>query len=118
MTNKSVNEIIEKQQLFFNSYATLNIDFRIKQLKKLKQSIKSNEQELIDALFTDLGKCEFEAFSTEIGMVQAELTHHIKKLKKWASPHRVSTPIFAFPSSSYIHKQPYGRVLLDRSPKE
>lgn len=37
---------------------------------------------------------------------------HIKNLKKWAKPKKVSTPLFLFPSSSYITKQPYGKVLI------
>ncbi len=112
MNVKSVNAIVNIQQNYFGSYKTLDILFRKKQLKQLKQSIKNHESELIVALNADLGKSEFEAFSTEIGLVQAELTKHIKKLKKWARLRRVSTPIFAFPSSSYIHKQPFGRVLV------
>lgn len=112
MNVKSVKEIINIQQNYFVSRKTLDIGFRKGYLKKLKQSIKSHEGELIDALNADLGKSEFEAFSTEIGMVQAELTKHIKKLKKWARLRRVPTPIFAFPSSSYIHQQPFGRVLV------
>jgi aldehyde dehydrogenase (NAD+) len=45
-------------------------------------------------------------------MVYHELSLHIKKLKSWARPTKVATPIIAFPSKSYIHKQPYGRILV------
>ena len=100
----SIDEIIKKQEFFFNSNATINLDFRIDQLKRLKQAIKNYEKELIYALNTDLGKSEFEAFTNEVGLAQKEITFHIRKLKKWAKPQKVNTPIFAFPSSSYIHK--------------
>ena len=109
---KRIDEIINGQNKFFNSHATLDIDFRLNHLKSLKQSIKNHEKELLEALHVDLGKSEFEAFSTEIGMVQLELTKHIRNLKKWARSLKVSTPIFAFPSTSYICRQPYGKVLI------
>lgn len=112
MINRDVNGIIVQQKTFFDSHKTLDPKFRIIHLKKLKQSISKYEKDIIEALKADLGKGEFEAFSTEVGMVQTELTQHIKKLKYWSRPERVSTPLFAFPSSSYIHKQPYGNVLI------
>jgi aldehyde dehydrogenase (NAD+) len=112
MAIKNINEVVDIQQKYFDSHKTLDSGFRIKLLKKLKQNIKKHEQEIIDALNADLGKSEFEAFSTEIGMIQNELTKLIKGVKKWARPHRVSTPIFAFPSLSYIYQQPFGRVLV------
>lgn len=112
MTNTLITNIVNRQELFFNSHVTLDIDFRKEHLKMLKQSIGIHEGEIIEALNKDLGKGEFEAFSTEIGMVQTELTKHIKKLIKWAKQRKVNTPLFAFPSVSYIHKQPYGNVLI------
>ena len=100
------------QDRFFKSNKTQDIKFRIEQLKALKLSIKKYETELFNALNIDLGKNEFEAFTNEIGLAQKEITYHIKNLKKWAKPIRVKTPVYAFPSSSYIYQQPYGRVLI------
>lgn len=112
MTASYIDNIIEQQENFFSSCATINVDFRIAQLKKLKQAIKNHEKELIKALNSDLGKSEFEAFTNEVGLAQKEISFHIKKLKHWAKPKKVSTPFFLFPSSSYVHKQPYGKILI------
>jgi len=112
MTTKNATEIASVQQKYFNSNKTLDPNFRKELLIKLKQNIKKHEVEIIAALNADLGKSEFEAFSTEIGMVQNELSKLIKGVKRWARPRKVSTPIFAFPSRSYIHKQPFGKVLV------
>lgn len=109
---KTITEILEAQQLFFESHATLNIDFRIRQLKKLKLSFAKYERELINALKADLGKSEFDAFTSELGLAQKEISYHIRNLKNWAKPKKVSTPIFAFPSSSYIYKKPFGKILI------
>lgn len=109
---KTISEIVEAQQQFFNTNTTINVDFRIGQLKSLKKSIAKYEQELLAALKFDLGKSEFEAFTNELGLAQKEISYHIRNLKYWAKPKKVSTPIFAFPSSSYIYKQPYGKILI------
>ncbi|HSH19936.1 MAG TPA: aldehyde dehydrogenase [Draconibacterium sp.] len=112
MEQYNITEIIEKQTAFFNSSATIPVDFRIQQLKRLKQTIKKYENETIKALNKDLGKSEFEAFTGEVGLAVHEISFHIKHLKSWAKPKKVSTPIFSFPSKSYIHKQPYGNILI------
>lgn len=109
---KHLNQIIQKQDLFFRSHATLEVEFRIKKLKELKTAIKRNEAELIAAFKKDLGKGGFEALSSEVGLVQYELSQHIKNLRKWVKPQRARTPLHAFPSKSYIHKQPHGKVLI------
>ena len=105
---ETVDELIQKQDDFFNSHTTLRIDFRLKHLNQLKQAIKNHEPELIAAFRNDLGKGEFESLASEIGLIQFELTQHIKHMKKWARPEVVKTPLHAFPSKSYIYKQSYG----------
>ncbi len=109
---KNIQELLNQQDAYFRSHETLDLSFRIKQLKKLRGAISHFGPEIVKALHADLGKSEFEAFSSEIGMVQKELGTHLKKLKTWAKPKRVKTPIIAFPSSSYIQNQPYGKVLV------
>jgi len=112
MDSNQINKIIENQHDFFSSYQTLDPEFRKSQLIKLKQVIKTSEKEIEKALMDDLGKCEFEAFSSEIGWVIHELTRHIKKLKKWSKPKRANSSILVFPSSGYIYNQPLGKVLI------
>ncbi|HKI89422.1 MAG TPA: aldehyde dehydrogenase [Draconibacterium sp.] len=104
--------ILKAQTEFFNSHITLETDIRLKHLKNLKQIIKKSEKQIVDALLSDLGKGSFEAYSSEIGLVQHELTTHIRNLKRWARPKRVRTPLHAFPSLSFVTRQPYGRVLI------
>lgn len=104
--------ILIKQTEFFNTHSTLDIDFRIEHLKKLKKTIQSLESQITEALLADLGKGSFEAYSSEIGLVQHELTNHIRNLKRWARPKRAKTPLHAFPSSSSVYKQSYGRILI------
>ena len=49
---------------------------------------------------------------TETSIVLGEIDYHIKHLKKWARPERVSTPLQLLPSRSRIISEPLGVVLI------
>ena len=68
-----IPSIIEKQRLFFNSGKTFDIDYRKRQLIKLKKEIQVKENEIESALFSDLGKSRGETFLTEIHFIYSEL---------------------------------------------
>ncbi|WP_291650542.1 aldehyde dehydrogenase [Clostridium sp.] len=100
------------QKEFFYSNKTKDINFRINNLKKLKNIIKENEQDIMDALYKDLRKSNFESYATEIGIVYDELNLHIKNLRKWSKREKKQSPIVHFPAKSYIYKDPYGIALI------
>jgi aldehyde dehydrogenase (NAD+) len=107
-----VLDMLKEHKVYFHTGATRAIDFRIAALKKLKNSIKKYEKEILNALYRDLGKGEFEAYSTEIGFVLDSIGSFTKNLKKWTKTKSVSTPIHQFRSKSYIMYEPYGTVLI------
>jgi aldehyde dehydrogenase (NAD+) len=103
---------LEKMRLYFNSGASRSYSFRKEQLKKLKASILSHEQDLYDALYADLKKSPEETWVTETGMVIAELNAALKDLRSWMEPESVSTNLLNMPSGSRIMKEPLGVVLI------
>ena len=105
-------DIFESQVGFFNEQNTKSVAFRIEQLKKLKTAILAHEQDIYDALYKDLRKSTYEAFGSEIGQVIKEIDFAISHLPSWASPKRVTTPLMFFPSTSRIHRDPLGAVLI------
>lgn len=112
LNKNDVEIILNNHKNFFNSQKTLNINFRIENLKKLKHSIKNYEIEITNALYKDLGKSEFESYATEIGFVLSSIEHAIKNIKKWSKPKKVNSPLHLLPSKSEIIKHPYGVVLI------
>lgn len=108
----NITELMERQRSFYNSGATRDVDFRLAQLKKLKEKVQDKEKEIMNALFMDLGKSPFESYETEIGIFYQEIDHTIKNLRKWAKPKRVKTPFAHFPSKSMVYSDPYGLVLI------
>lgn len=109
---EDVNMILEKHHKFYDTNVTKNIEFRINSLKRLKKTIEKYEKEIFVALNDDLGKHEFEAYTTEVGMVYSSISDAVKNLRKWAKPKKVSTPIFLQPGRSFIMNEPYGTVLI------
>ncbi|MCD8854921.1 aldehyde dehydrogenase [Staphylococcus epidermidis] len=97
---------------FFNTHKTKNLKFRKQQLKLLSKNIKNHENELLDALYKDLGKSKVEAYATEIGMLLKSIKLMRKELKNWSKTKQTDTPLYLFPTKSYIKKEPYGTVLI------
>lgn len=107
-----IEQILEMQRNYFNSGATLPVDFRISMLKKLYAAVKKYEHEIEAALTEDLGKSDFEGFMCETGIVLSEISYMIRHTRKFASRHRVHTPLAQFASHSYKQPSPYGNTLI------
>ncbi|MGV8056809.1 MAG: aldehyde dehydrogenase [Smithellaceae bacterium] len=110
---KSIWEkLLKSQKEFFWTGRSRDLDFRIDSLNKLKKAIKTHEKEILEAIYNDLHKTSFDAYSTEIGLVYDEISFALKNLRIWAKPEKVSTPVFMWPAKSYIQKEPYGVALI------
>lgn len=112
MTAKEVHQLLEAQKEYFSTLETRSVDFRVRQLKVLKATIKKFEAEVMAALEEDLGKSPVEAYATEIGFIYKSLTDYIRHLKRWAKPQKVRTPFYLQPSKGFIVREPYGSVLV------
>ena len=109
----SVHEIVDKQRRFFRTGKTLDVSWRVDQLKKLKQAVIDNQEILKEALYEDLGKSPFEAFLCDIGPVIVEVNEILRGLKKWSRPEKHFSGLMCFPSvSTTVYKMPYGVSLI------
>jgi aldehyde dehydrogenase (NAD+) len=70
------------------------------------------QDEILNALQSDLGKSSFEGFMSEVGTTLEEITYMKKHLSKFAEPRKVKTPIAQFSAKSWIMPSPYGCVLI------
>lgn len=112
MEKEEIRIILEKQKEFFRSGKTLDLKYRLDNLKILRSLIVDHEQDIRDALWKDFHKPGCEVLSSEIQFVLKELNLTIRKLKSWARPKRVRTPLVHIIASSYVYQQPYGQVLV------
>lgn len=112
MTSEQINILLEKQRKYYKSGATIPVKFRIEQLKKLYLTVKKYQNEINDALTSDLGKSHFEGFMCESGLVLSEISYMIGHTKKFAKRKTVATPITNFAAHSYKQPVPYGNTLI------
>jgi aldehyde dehydrogenase (NAD+) len=112
MEKEEIRSIIDSQRKFFATRKTLDIKYRLQILKKLRSVIIDHEQDIVDAIWKDFHKPEFEVIATESRFVIKELNYAIRNLRSWTRSRRVRTPIVHFMSHSYITPQPYGQVLI------
>lgn len=108
----NIRETVKAQRAYFQSGATLSREARCTALLKLREGIKRHEEEITEALHSDLGKSPTEAYMTEIASLYSDIDHAIRHLKGWMRPHRVGTPLSLAPASSHIVQSPYGVTLI------
>ncbi|AOZ95699.1 aldehyde dehydrogenase family protein [Butyrivibrio hungatei] len=114
MYNKEeIEKIVDAQREFFLRGETLDVNWRIQQLKKLKKAVIDNEKELEKALADDLGRAPLEAYFCDIGSLILELNETIRGLKRWARPETHFSGLHCFPSIvTKVYKMPYGVSLI------
>jgi aldehyde dehydrogenase (NAD+) len=96
----------------FDSGRTHDIAWRDAQLSQLQRLLNENRQQLLTAVHDDLGKCAFEAATTELQMVMAEIAYARRHLRRWMKPRRVATPLIAQLARSWTIAEPKGVVLI------
>ncbi|WP_010650787.1 aldehyde dehydrogenase [Oceanobacillus massiliensis] len=107
-----IETIVDNQRTFFKNGNTVTYSFRKKQLQKLRDALKDNEENIYRALKRDLNKSRHETLTTELGMLYSEIDLAIKNLRIWMEPDKVHSPMTHKGSKSYIMKEPYGVVLV------
>lgn len=112
MTNTQIRSLLEAQKKYYKTGVTIPVDFRIAQLKKLYGAVKKYEEEINDALRSDLGKSHFESFMCESGLVLSEISYMIRHTRRFARKKTVHTPLAQFASHSYTQAVPYGNTLI------
>jgi len=111
----SVADIAPKIQLIKNTFAsgkTKPLPWRIEQLTQIRKMVVEQQDKIFVAMQQDLGRCNMESWTAELGGVISEVDHSLKHLKKWVKPRKVPTPIIAQPGKSYMLPEPLGTILI------
>lgn len=112
MNKEQIKNLLDSQRAYFLSGATLDVDFRLAQLQKLKINFVKYEPQIIEAVKKDMGRNEMETYLIELGWVMDELNNTIKNLKDWVKDQHVKTPANFGANESIIKPQPLGTVFI------
>ena len=89
-----------------------SVAHRRERLKKLLELLIKHRKAVAAALRDDLGKSEFEGYSTELLPLTEILRYLIRKLPRLAGARRVPVSWMNFPASGRVIPEPYGMVLV------
>lgn len=112
MKKEQIDRIVQMQRTFFATGVTLDVNYRITALKKLRSALLENEAAIAQALHADLGKSAEEGYMCETGIVLSEISYMLRHIRSFAKEKTVMTPLAQFASRSYKKPMPYGVTLI------
>ncbi len=100
------------QRAYFASGETLELGFRRTQLNRLQANIEESADDIYAALKADLGKCELEAYVSELALIKREIKQALRHLPIWSRARRAKIPLPFLPASGRVVPEPLGVVLI------
>ncbi|KAK2443881.1 aldehyde dehydrogenase family 3 member H1 [Trifolium repens] len=94
--------VVKEMRLSFNSGKTRSYEWRISQVKAFLKMVVEQEDQIVEALRSDLAKPPLETVVYEIGMFKNSCEVTLRELKQWMTPEKAKTSITTFPSSAEI----------------
>ena len=112
LDKEGAEKLLLEMNTYYRTGRTREISYRKHMLRKLKNTIVKYEEEILEALYRDLGKSPAEGFMTEVGIIYKSISHFLRHMDGFSRRKimpRHSTSIF---SQGYVYKEPYGTVLI------
>ena len=111
-SKKSIVDVFELQKARENELIQSPIEYRIKNLEKLKSWIEENRKAIQDAIYLDFKKPASEVDLSEIYVVLSEIKYALKHIRSWSKPQKVDSVMAMIGSKSYVHYEPKGVCLI------
>ncbi|MGY6554408.1 MAG: aldehyde dehydrogenase family protein [Wenzhouxiangella sp.] len=108
----SYADILQALRAGFATGKTRELAWRDVQLEAMERLLRENEAAIEQALAEDLGKPPQEILLGELALLYSTISYTRKRLKRWARPRRVATPLLAQPGRSWVQPEPLGVVLI------
>lgn len=105
------SEIVSELRNSFDSGKTKPLSYRIKQLKNLQKLYEENQDQITDALWSDLRKNKGEAIITELGVLINDVKCMLYNIHSWSKREYVEKDLANVLDTAYIQREPYGVVL-------
>ncbi|KAK3101984.1 hypothetical protein FSP39_007827 [Pinctada imbricata] len=104
--------MIQGVRRVYNSGKTKPYEWRYKQLQGMLKLLDENRDAIVNALREDLHKPKFEANLSEIDYCRNDLIDTMNNLSTWMKPEKVKKKIINIMDNAYVHRDPYGVVLV------
>ncbi|MGH8458045.1 MAG: aldehyde dehydrogenase family protein [Nevskiales bacterium] len=107
-----IERVFRLQQAFAPSLRATTAKERIAKIRKLRDAVQANAEQIYLAAAADYGKPSAEVDLAELMPIVAEANHTMSNLKKWMKPRRVPAIRSMLGTSSYIKSEPRGVCLI------
>lgn len=116
MSKNPYAKLVAKQKEFFLTSATTHYlnsrPYRTNRLAELRDALRQYEPDLLQALYQDLGKSEYEAYTTELLPVYQELDLIFKKGGGWLKNRKLLPSKLTLHGQASVQNDPKGCVLI------
>ena len=96
----------------FATGRTRDVEWRKQQLRGLQRLMEDNEDTVIEAIATDLGRAPFEAWLADIASTVAEAKDAVKNVGKWTKRKYRLLERAQLPGRAWVEYEPYCVVLV------
>ncbi len=104
--------IINNSKKAYSDWKKISVNERINYLKKIRNYIVENKQEIIDVIKKDTNKPDVECIMSDIFPTLNLIKYYENKAKKFLKKDKRKTPFEFFRNYSYVEYEPYGSVLV------
>ncbi|XP_031463124.1 aldehyde dehydrogenase family 3 member B1-like isoform X1 [Phasianus colchicus] len=105
-------ELVSHLRAAWLSGRTRPLEYRTAQLEALGLFLEEKKQDILEATALDMRKPSFEVELSEISVCRSELNHTLNNLAAWMKDENVDKNWATQLDSAFIHKDPYGVVLI------
>ena len=108
----SAAEVAARARAAFERRPAPGFAERRERLRALQAALRRSEARLLGALQADLCKPLHEAYSSELGLVHAEIREACAHLRRWMQPQPVRVPPLFWPARAWRRPEPRGPALI------
>jgi aldehyde dehydrogenase (NAD+) len=107
-----IQRIFEAQYANHMKVGSTTVSERKAKLKKFHQVMEKYRPQIKEAMYNDYRKHPSEVDLTEVYPITSEIKHARRKLGSWMGKQHISTPLALLGSTSKVHYEPKGMVLI------
>ncbi len=108
-----ITEAVSRLRATYDSGITRSWQWRDDQLEALALLLHDEQEAILGALAADVNKSVFEAYTSEIALVLADIENTRKNLKSWMKTEKVGLPLVAgVGASAKVRHEPLGVTLI------
>lgn len=112
MSEQAPGEVVDGLRSVFRRGVTRPVGWRIAQLEAFSGMLLERRDDLEAAVHRDLGKAPMETRVTEIALLQLEVRHMLRHLRRWLRPTPAFVPVPVQPGTASTVLEPLGVTLI------